>query len=313
MASPTTWAKRTGGALCLFVLIGACCIVALTLLVRLFSPVYSSGGTVGAAVSPRGAIPTLRVAGPTAPGRGRGPAESGVPIVSAPDVGLLSVAPNSPQESPPGPSVGAPPDGPNEPPPTAQPPGPSPSNPPPSPEPPPPEEPVVALADSSVASGHMSLATTGDAGSAVISLVIGDDPDEACPPGSSDLRIGIGSSDESVAIVTPSIVSYSCTGTQTVTIHPVGPGTATIELEAPASEPGTEFDLGGATFEVLVSREAPSNTAPELTTPDDLTAQADHGSAIVTWDASATDLEDGSLTPLCTPPSGSSFGMGTPW
>ena len=147
MASPTTWEKRTGGALGLFVLIRACCIVALTLLVRLFSPVSSSGGTVGAAISPRGAIPTLRVAGPTAPGRGRGPAES-VPIVSAPDVGLLSVAPNSPPGIPPGPDVGAPPEGPNELPPASQPPRPSPPNPPPSPEPPPPEEPIVALADS---------------------------------------------------------------------------------------------------------------------------------------------------------------------
>ena len=53
-------------------------------------------------------------------------------------------------------------------------------------------------------------------------------------------------------------------------------------------------------------------TAPLLTVPADITVAATGASgAVVTFSASATDLVDGSITPVCVPPSGSTFIIGT--
>ena len=53
------------------------------------------------------------------------------------------------------------------------------------------------------------------------------------------------------------------------------------------------------------------NTAPTLTVPPNITTPATGpGGAAVTFAATATDFQDGALTPVCTPPSGSTFPIG---
>ena len=65
--------------------------------------------------------------------------------------------------------------------------------------------------------------------------------------------------------------------------------------------------LGAATLTVLRT-----NTAPVLTVPGALTAEATSPlGAVVTFTATAIDAEDGQLTPVCVPASGSTFVLGT--
>jgi hypothetical protein len=53
-------------------------------------------------------------------------------------------------------------------------------------------------------------------------------------------------------------------------------------------------------------------TAPVVTVPADLTREATAAAgAVVTWSASASDAVSGSLTPTCSPASGSTFGLAT--
>ncbi len=64
---------------------------------------------------------------------------------------------------------------------------------------------------------------------------------------------------------------------------------------------------GSATFTVTVQ----DRTAPALTVPSPITAEATSASgAIVTYSASANDLVGGSITPVCTPASGGTFAIG---
>jgi hypothetical protein len=91
----------------------------------------------------------------------------------------------------------------------------------------------------------------------------------------------------------------------------------------PAS--GSTFTLGTTTVTCTAkdasgNESAPQNftvtvqdtTAPTVTVPTDLTVFSSGGGSIpVTYTATASDLVDGSLTPACTPASGSSFPVGT--
>jgi hypothetical protein len=64
----------------------------------------------------------------------------------------------------------------------------------------------------------------------------------------------------------------------------------------------------GGSFNVTVV----DTTAPTLTLPADITAEATGASgAVVTYTATATDIVDGALTPTCAPASGSTFAIGT--
>ena len=111
-----------------------------------------------------------------------------------------------------------------------------------------------------------------------------------------------------------------------ITAEATGPGGAVVTFDLgldgdarpitcqPAS--GSTFPLGatavtcssGATFTVTVI----DTTPPSLTLPANITREATSPSgATATFSASATDLVDGSIGVTCTPPSGSTFALGT--
>jgi hypothetical protein len=122
-------------------------------------------------------------------------------------------------------------------------------------------------------------------------------------------------------IITPENVSAEATGpsgavvTYSVTVTSVVDPNITATC-TPAS--GSLFPLGGtnvhctatdsngtatADFQVSVT----DTTRPDLTVPSDITTT----NPVVTYTATATDIVDGSITPVCTPPSGSTFEIGT--
>ena len=67
-----------------------------------------------------------------------------------------------------------------------------------------------------------------------------------------------------------------------------------------------------AGFKLVVNAAPVTNTAPALTLPANMTEEATSASgAAVSFTATATDKEDGALTPVCEPASGSTFPVGT--
>jgi hypothetical protein len=66
-------------------------------------------------------------------------------------------------------------------------------------------------------------------------------------------------------------------------------------------------DSASGSFRVTVT-----NTAPTVSVPADVTVEATSAAgAVVTFDATATDAEEGAITPVCVPASGSAFPIGT--
>jgi len=80
-----------------------------------------------------------------------------------------------------------------------------------------------------------------------------------------------------------------------------------------ASDSHGNYNVSGAAFTLHVTNPPPPpNTAPTLSLPSNPTAEATGpGGAAVTYTATASDDQDGSLTPLCTPASDSTFPLGS--
>jgi immunomodulating metalloprotease len=79
----------------------------------------------------------------------------------------------------------------------------------------------------------------------------------------------------------------------------------TTQVSCSASD--TAGNTGTGTFNVIVR----DVTAPVVTVPSDITREATSSAgAVVSFTATAFDVVDGSITPVCTPPSGSTFHVG---
>ncbi len=88
-------------------------------------------------------------------------------------------------------------------------------------------------------------------------------------------------------------------GSETVTLPQVVADKARIKVEAIDN---VYFDVSAADFEIV------DTTAPVVTVPADITVNAvSPAGAPVSFSSSAVDAVDGSLTPVCTPASGSTF------
>lgn len=85
--------------------------------------------------------------------------------------------------------------------------------------------------------------------------------------------------------------------------YPVGDTTVTCTAD------DTHGNTGSATFTVTVE----DTTAPALTVPEDITAEATSPQgAVVSWSTHATDLVDGAVDVECTPASGTQFALDQP-
>jgi hypothetical protein len=85
--------------------------------------------------------------------------------------------------------------------------------------------------------------------------------------------------------------------------YPVG------ETKVTCTADDTRGNTGSATFTVTVE----DTTAPALTIPEDITAEATSpAGAVVSWSTQATDLVDGAVDVECTPASGTQFALDQP-
>jgi HYR domain len=99
---------------------------------------------------------------------------------------------------------------------------------------------------------------------------------------------------------------------ETASFSAASPGSYSITHSISGGVSGSQFD-NKADFTLTVNPAIPSNTAPKLNLPSDITAEATSASgAAVSFTASASDTEDGALTPTCVPASGSMFSLGSP-
>ena len=93
------------------------------------------------------------------------------------------------------------------------------------------------------------------------------------------------------------LASFTCTPASGSTF-PVGSTQVTCTATDIAGNTATK------TFTVTVTP-PPDTTPPVITVPADMTVQATNpGGAVVTYVVSATDAEDGQVTPTCSPASG---------
>jgi len=122
-----------------------------------------------------------------------------------------------------------------------------------------------------------------------------------------------------VAISMPAAVS----GTGSLSFTGCGPAnrkTATFSSTTAGTYPITHSISGGVTgstfnnnadFTLTVNSVTPPNEPPSLSLPADITKEATSASgAAVSFTVTATDAEDGALTPTCSPASGSTFALG---
>jgi predicted metallo-beta-lactamase superfamily hydrolase len=151
----------------------------------------------------------------------------------------------------------------------------------------------------------------------------------------TDSHGNTGSSDFTVQVVdtTPPVIAAH----GDVTAEATGPGGAVVSYSSPTASDivdltdpvtctpaaGTMFVLGSTTISCSAT-DSHGNTGhssfkvtvvdmtpPTLTLPADITAEATSSSgASVSYSATASDLVDGSVSPSCTPPSGSTFALG---
>jgi hypothetical protein len=122
-----------------------------------------------------------------------------------------------------------------------------------------------------------------------------------------------------VTITAPAGVTAPASVTFTACGNP-GAQPATFTSNTAGSYPITHAISGGvagslfnnqANFTLTVNAVTPPNQAPSLSLPADITKEATSASgAVVSYTATASDAEDGPLTPTCSPASGSTFPLG---
>ncbi|HZG36840.1 MAG TPA: hypothetical protein VEY87_13450, partial [Gaiellaceae bacterium] len=113
----------------------------------------------------------------------------------------------------------------------------------------------------------IALNTNGATGSTVLFVdPTGDDGKNGCNlsgPGNPTLVVSVSSSNNAVATVSPTSLSFtSCGDTKTVTVTPHAEGTANVTLSQTSNTSQGSFNLTHASFRVDVA--PPPNTAPDV-------------------------------------------------
>jgi hypothetical protein len=111
---------------------------------------------------------------------------------------------------------------------------------------------------------------------------------------STTLKVSVGSSNTSVATVSPSSVTFtSCGDTHQLTVTPVGQGSTTVSLSQVSNDTGGTFNLAPATFTVNVTAPAPANTAPSVSISGVSDGTSYAKGSVPTATCNVTDAEDG--------------------
>jgi HYR domain len=122
-------------------------------------------------------------------------------------------------------------------------------------------------------------------------------PTEATDPGGAVVNYSVNASDNSG--VAPTV---TCGGHESGTTFPI----ATTTVTCTATD-GSGNHADSAAFTVTVQ----DTQAPSLSLPANIAVEADSTSGkTVTYSATAADTVAGAVSPTCTPPSGSTFGVG---
>ena len=158
----------------------------------------------------------------------------------------------------------------------------------------------------------MSLTAAGAVGttSLYVDAENGDGKNGCNLTGATTLVVSVNSSNPAAATTSPTSVTFgSCGDVKPLTVTPIGVGSTTISLSQTSNSTGGTFNLAPATFTVNV---VSANTPPTLTLPANVTAEATSASgATVNYAATASDAQDGALTPSCSPVTGSTFPIGS--
>ena len=166
---------------------------------------------------------------------------------------------------------------------------------------------------------EMPLTVGGSNGTTQLRVIAtnGDGKNGCNLTGGKTLTLDISSSNTAAATVSPSTVTFtSCSDTRTLTVSPVGQGESTISAAVSSNTTDGSFNLAPATFKAKVAAAAPvtpTNTPPVLSLPANISDVEGNttGGATVAYTATASDTQDGTLTPVCSPTSGSVFTLGT--
>lgn len=120
-----------------------------------------------------------------------------------------------------------------------------------------------------------------------------DDGKKGCNlTGSTSLVLNVASSDNSVATVSPSSVTFtSCGDTPTLTVTPHDHGSATISVTQTSNNTGGSFNLAPATFTVNVA--PPPNTPPEVSIAGVTGGASYDKGSVPAATCLVTDAEDG--------------------
>jgi hypothetical protein len=115
---------------------------------------------------------------------------------------------------------------------------------------------------------------------------------------------GTDASDFTSAAPGVTTLASGVSATVAVTFQPLIPGAKAASLTITSTAGGTvTVPLGGVA--------SPDTTSPVLTLPADITVEAGGARTTVSYTATAIDPVDGPIAPVCSPPSGSTFLVGT--
>jgi alpha-tubulin suppressor-like RCC1 family protein len=156
------------------------------------------------------------------------------------------------------------------------------------------------------------------------------DPDDSNSPVSASFTVKVQDTTRPAITVTPSQVvftsaqpgntpsaSLAVTATATDAVDPsptvtCSPGLLTLTAPGTVSATCTATDFSGNSSSATTSLTVVDDTPPVLTLPAPITVDASSSAgAVVTFTATAVDNADGSRPVSCTPPSGSTFAIGT--
>jgi hypothetical protein len=113
--------------------------------------------------------------------------------------------------------------------------------------------------------------------------------------GGKTLVVSVASSDEGVATVSPTSITFaSCGDTPTLTVTPHGQGSSTVSLSQVSNNTGAGFDLAPATFAVEVG--PPPNTPPHASVTGVSGGASFPKGSVPAAACSITDAEDGDLS-----------------